>query len=55
MNRPRTMAVTILAVPIASCGRTPVLNISGSFFPSWMLCAIGGLLFPSLMNRAFKA
>ena len=28
----------------AGCSRAPSLNILGSFFPSWMLCGIIGIL-----------
>jgi hypothetical protein len=31
----------------------PQLNIVGSFFPSWMLCALIGLVVTAVARRAF--
>jgi hypothetical protein len=29
---------------LSGCERSPTMNLLGSFFPSWMLCAIFGIL-----------
>ena len=33
-----------IALPIAGCSRSPTLDLLGSFFPAWMLCAALGIL-----------
>ncbi|HET7065457.1 MAG TPA: YtcA family lipoprotein [Rudaea sp.] len=40
---------------LAGCAGSPTQNIFGSFFPSWMLCVFGGLIFAIVMHRAFAA
>ena len=40
---------------LAGCSRSPSLNILGSFFPSWMLCAIAGLVLAILLRQGFAA
>jgi hypothetical protein len=42
----RLWTVLIAAAPMAGCGaaRSPSLVLFGSYFPSWMMCAIFGLL-----------
>jgi hypothetical protein len=37
------------------CAGSPTRNIFGSFFPSWMVCALGGLVFAVVMHRVFAA
>jgi hypothetical protein len=36
-----SLAATLL---VAGCSRAPSFNILGSFFPSWMLCGVIGIL-----------
>jgi hypothetical protein len=31
-----------IALPVSGCGYSPTLNLLGSFFPAWMLCAAVG-------------
>lgn len=33
------------------CSDAPSLNVLGSFFPSWMLCALGGLLLAAVLGQ----
>jgi YtcA family len=38
------LAGTVLVLSATGCSRAPTFNILGSFFPSWMLCGIIGIL-----------
>ncbi|MEJ0085228.1 MAG: YtcA family lipoprotein [Pseudomonadota bacterium] len=42
----------IAAATLAGCSRAPSRNILGSYFPSWMVCALGGIAI-ALIARAF--
>ncbi len=39
-----------LCLFLAGCSHAPSQDILGSFFPAWMLCALGGLLFSVLVR-----
>jgi len=39
-----TAACACLTFTSVGCSRAPSLNILGSFFPAWILCAVGGIL-----------
>jgi hypothetical protein len=43
------LALTLLA----GCSRAPTLNILGSFFPSWILCGVLGIVLASLTRLYF--
>ena len=56
MNRlPRwlTPPAVLLATLLAGCGRAPTFNILGSFFPSWLVCLVGGIILAFIANRIF--
>jgi uncharacterized membrane protein YdcZ (DUF606 family) len=38
---------------IAGCSRAPTFNILGSFFPSWMLCGVIGILLADCVRLFF--
>lgn len=38
-----------------ACAGSPTQNVFGSFFPSWMVCALAGLVFAAVMHRVFAA
>jgi hypothetical protein len=38
---------------VAGCGRAPTINILGSFFPSWILCGVLGIILASLTRVFF--
>jgi len=40
---------------LAGCAGSPTQNVFGSFFPSWMVCALAGLVFAAVMHRVFAA
>jgi hypothetical protein len=39
----RSLRPVALALAIAGCTRAPTINLFGSYFPAWMLCAAGGI------------
>jgi hypothetical protein len=43
-----TAVFAICCFVLAGCNHAPSQNILGSFFPSWMLCASGGVVVSSL-------
>jgi hypothetical protein len=40
---------------LTGCSRNPSLEISGSFFPAWMISILGGLLGTVVAIRLFAA
>lgn len=40
---------------VTACAGSPTQNVFGSFFPSWMVCALAGLVFAAVMHRVFGA
>ena len=38
------MARVAIALPVAGCGRSPTMDLFGSYFPAWMLCAVIGIV-----------
>jgi hypothetical protein len=45
MNRAAAIAVSSAPMLLAAgCSRAPTFNILGSFFPSWILCGVLGIL-----------
>lgn len=48
-----TAPAVFLAPAIAGCGRAPTFNILGSFFPSWLICLVVGIIFSAIANRVF--
>jgi YtcA family len=33
-----------IALPVAGCSSAPTLDLLGSYFPAWMLCAVVGIV-----------
>jgi hypothetical protein len=46
------LACTVLLL-VAGCSRAPSFNILGSFFPSWILCGLIGILLTVAARLAF--
>jgi hypothetical protein len=46
LSLPRIIGVAVTAATLlpAGCSRAPSFNILGSFFPSWILCGVIGIL-----------
>jgi hypothetical protein len=40
---------------LCGCSASPSRNILGSYFPSWMVCALGGLVAALAVRVALKA
>jgi hypothetical protein len=40
----------LLAWPLAGCSHAPTFNILGSFFPSWLVCLVSGIVLAALAN-----
>ncbi|MFZ0745137.1 MAG: YtcA family lipoprotein [Terracidiphilus sp.] len=56
MTRPTQLLarlVAALTIALAGCGRAPTLDILGSFFPSWLVCLLAGIVFAVAANRIF--
>jgi hypothetical protein len=47
--------LVIALVSLASCNGAPSRNILGSYFPSWMVCAIAGIAVAGIARAVFKA
>jgi YtcA family len=50
----RLCAASMLGL-LGGCDGAPSRNILGSYFPSWMVCALMGLAFALAARAAFKA
>ena len=33
-----------IALPVAACSHSPTMDLLGSYFPAWMLCAVIGIV-----------
>jgi hypothetical protein len=44
---------TALCVSLAGCSAAPSQNILGSYFPSWMICALIGLVVTIVVRQIF--
>ena len=41
---PREFWLTAIALPVAACNHAPTMDLFGSYFPAWMLCAVSGIV-----------
>jgi hypothetical protein len=55
MNVSRLMAWICLSGVIAGCDGAPSRNILGSYFPSWMVCALVGIVLALVARGVLKA
>lgn len=56
MNRQQPWLIVTsvaLAAALGGCGHAPTFNILGSFFPSWLVCLIAGIILTAITNRVF--
>ena len=51
---PLTVFIPLLGV-LAGCSGSPSRNILGSYFPSWMVCALVGLVVALVARAILKA
>lgn len=42
-----------LPMMVGGCSRAPSFNILGSFFPSWLLCIVAGIVLASICYGIF--
>ena len=42
-----------MATQLAGCRLSPTFNILGSFFPSWLICLLTGIIVAAIANRLF--
>ena len=55
-ERPRRQALAWIALgALGGCSASPSVSIFGSYFPSWMLCALAGVVLAALTSVAFGA
>ena len=40
----RALTRIAIALPVAACNHAPTMDLFGSFFPAWMLCAVLGVV-----------
>lgn len=48
-----TRASVLGATAMAGCRRAPTFNILGSFFPSWLICMVAGVILAAIASRIF--
>jgi len=54
LSRPGRVTLLVPAA-LAGCSAAPSQNILGSYFPSWMLCALAGLGATIVLRQIFVA
>jgi hypothetical protein len=47
------LSTVTCSTALAGCSGAPSQNILGAYFPSWMLCALAGLILASASQRLF--
>lgn len=47
-------AALIGLASLTGCSASPSRNILGSYFPSWMICALGGIAAAAIARAVFK-
>jgi YtcA family len=47
------LPTALFVAALTGCGRSPTFNILGSFFPSWLICLVAGILLATIANRIF--
>jgi len=50
---PRVVAVVATSDLLQACGSAPSRNILGSYFPSWMVCALVALVLTVIVRGVF--
>jgi len=49
----KTILLALLLLPGLGCSRAPTFSILGSFFPSWILCGVLGILLTVVVRVLF--
>lgn len=51
LTRGTAISALLFAWPLAGCSsHAPTFNILGSFFPSWLVCLVSGIVLAVLVN-----
>ena len=45
----------MLALPLAACDSAPTMDLLGSYFPAWMLCAVVGVAAAVIIRQLLAA
>jgi hypothetical protein len=53
-GKPRLLAGALIVI-LTGCDGSPSRNILGSYFPSWMVCALAGLVLALVARAVLKA
>lgn len=53
LRRSQRLSFVALAPLFAACRSAPSQDVLGSFFPSWMLCVLGGLAATLVLRQVF--
>jgi hypothetical protein len=53
MLRAAAVAASSALILAAGCSRAPTFNILGSFFPSWILCGVIGIILAVIVRALF--
>ena len=54
ISKPRLLEGALI-VTLTGCDGSPSRNILGSYFPSWMVCAVAGLVLALVARAVLKA
>jgi len=44
-----------IALPVAACSYSPTMDLLGSYFPAWMLCAVIGIVATVIIRQILAA
>jgi hypothetical protein len=44
-----------IALPLAACNFSPTMDLFGSYFPAWMLCAAAGIVAAVIIRQILAA
>jgi hypothetical protein len=50
----RWLSTLSILLVISGCSHSPTLNLLGSFFPAWMLCAVLGVVAAVIIHRILR-
>jgi ABC-type uncharacterized transport system permease subunit len=50
MKRSTAILALLFVWPLAGCSHAPTFNILGSFFPSWLVCLVTGIVLAVVVN-----
>jgi hypothetical protein len=50
----RLLFVSVLSIAVEGCRQSPAIEIYGSFFPAWLLCAAAGIVLTVLARLVLQ-